>query len=382
MMKLAILGSTGSIGVSAIEIALDQGYEVVALSCNSNAERLIAQYRLLKPRYLAVEDPVAYQIVKEALKSEPVELLGAGGAKEIASMPIYDVIVNAIVGYAGLLPTFEALKSGKRLAIANKESLVVYGEELMKLAKEHGTELLPVDSEHSAIFQCLQGNEQNEIEKLILTASGGPFRGLCRDEIRGKKASEALKHPNWSMGRKISIDSATMMNKGLELIEAMHLFSVPQEKIEIVVHPESIVHSGVKFKDKSLICQLSAPDMKLPIQYAVNYPRRVANPINDIDLSDLSKLTFFQPDYEAFPCLKLAREVAVKGGFYPCMMNSANEFAVELYLQDRISFYEIHSIVENALSFAYRGDPTKIEDIVDCSNQIRRKLEELHGFTN
>lgn len=381
-MKLAILGSTGSIGVSAIEIALDQGYEVVALSCNSSAERLIAQYHLLKPSYLAVEDSVAYQTVKEALKFEPVELLGPGGAGQIASMPIYDVLVNAIVGYAGLLPTFEALKSKKRLAIANKESLVVYGEELMKLAKEYSTELIPVDSEHSAIFQCLQGNERNEIETLILTTSGGPFRGLRRDEIRGKKASEALKHPNWSMGRKISIDSATMMNKGLELIEAMHLFSVPQEKIEVVVHPESIVHSGVKFKDKSLICQLSTPDMKLPIQYAVNYPMRVDNSINDIDLSQLSKLTFFQPDYESFPCLKLAREVAARGGFYPCIMNSANEFAVELYLQDRISFYEIHSIVENALSLEYRGDHTKIEDIVDCSNQIRKKLEEIHGFTN
>ncbi len=372
-MDVAILGSTGSIGTNAIEVCLNQHYNVVALTCNSRADLLIEQYYQLRPKFLAVENELAYKKIKDELKFEDVVVLGKGGTIEIAKNYNYDVILNAIVGYAGLLPTYQAVKSSKRLAIANKESLVVYGEELMKIAKEYDTELIPVDSEHSAIFQCLQGNYHNEIEKILLTASGGAFRNLSMAEIAKKPAKDALKHPNWDMGNKITIDSATMMNKGLELIEAMRLFNVKADDIDIVIHPQSIVHSGIKFRDKSLICQLGTPDMKLPIQYALNFPNRYQNNCQDLDLCDIVNLEFFKPDFEKFPCLKIAKEVAKKGGFYPCIMNSANEYAVDLYLKGKIGFYDINKIIDKALDKGFNGDSSNIEDIINCSKEFSLK---------
>ncbi len=374
-MKVAILGSTGSIGKNVIEVCKNQGYTVTALSCNSNIDLLIEQYRELKPKMLAVKDKKAYDTLKKRLALEPVTIVNKGGGIQICRHAKYDVIVNSIVGFAGLLPAVEACHSGKRLALANKESLVIFGETIMQLAKEKGTEIVPIDSEHSAIFQALQGNRDNEIEKVILTASGGPFRDLSKEEIAKKTCEEAIKHPNWSMGKKISVDSATMMNKGLELIEAMHLFNISEDKIDVLVHPQSIVHSGVKYKDKSIILQASSPDMKLPIQYALNYPNRYENCTEDIDLTEIKKLEFFEPDEEKFPCLRIAREVAKKGGFFPCIMNSANEYAVDLYLKGEIGFYDISNIIEKALTMNFEGNHKKIADIIKCNVAVKKFLD-------
>lgn len=379
-MNVVILGSTGSVGRSAVDVCKHENHKVLALSCEKNIEILIEQYWELKPKFLAVESKEKLDILKEKLLGEDVILFGKGGAEKISSELDYDVLVNAIVGIAGLKSTYLAAKTGKRIALANKESLVVFGEELMKISKDHSTEIIPVDSEHSAIFQCLNGEEKNDVSKILLTASGGPFRTMSVNRRSKCKSKEALKHPNWSMGKKISIDSATMMNKGLEFIEAMRLFSVKPSQIEVLIHPESIVHSAVQFVDNSVIAQLSIPDMRLPIQYAINYPKRNFDStfaIKELNFTDGLSLNFYKPDFQDFPCLEIAIRVADMGGLYPCILNAANEFAVEQYLNDKISFYGISNIISDALSLNYNGNSDNIDDIINCHNEVLTKCLEI-----
>lgn len=377
-MKVAILGSTGSIGRTALQLCKSRAHEVRALACNSNVELIIQQYYEFKPSVLAVEDEYAYLQVKSKLASEDVCIYGKGGAELIAQANDYDVILNAIVGIAGLRPALKAALSKKRLAIANKESLVVFGETIISIAKEHGTELIPVDSEHSAIFQCLQGENSSHLQSVILTASGGPLREMSRKYRASVKAEQALKHPNWSMGKKISIDSATLMNKGLEFIEAMRLFDLSADKIEVVIHPESIIHSAVSFVDGSVIAQMAVPDMTLPIQYAFDYPKRMLldSGINSkLDFFSGLNLSFFKPDYEGFPCLNLAKEAVRMGGIYPCVLNAANELAVSLFLENKIGFYGISDLVQRALEKNYSYDHNSIDDVISCHNEVIASLE-------
>ncbi len=372
-MDVLILGSTGSIGKNAIEVCIAEGHNVVGLTCNKNVDLLLEQYNRLKPKFLAIESLDGFEKLKTQLNKEDVTILGPGGAYKLASDLDYHVVLNSIVGMAGLKPAYFAAKSGKRLALANKESIVVFGETLIKIANENSTEIIPVDSEHSAIFQCLQGEKNNEISKILLTASGGPFRNMTIEERAVSGPDKALKHPNWSMGQKISVDSATMMNKGLEYIEAMRLFGVDSSQVEVLIHPESIVHSAVQFKDNSIIAQMSVPDMKLPIQYAINYPKRSYDSsfaIKELDFSKGLSLNFHHPDYEGFPCLSLAIDAAERGGFYPCALNAANEFAVSKYLKGNIGFYEISDIVRNALNLKYTGNPEDLDDIIDCHKRL------------
>lgn len=383
--KLAVLGSTGSIGRDTLEVARGDGHRVVAISFNTNYKLGLEQYYEFRPELIAVEDEAAYHIVKEQLKEEEVEVLHKGGAAYIAEHSDYDVILIAIVGIAGLEPAYKAAQSSKRIAIANKEALVAFGESLLERCKEHGTELIPVDSEHSAIFQCLQGSSQKEIDKILLTCSGGPFRRLSREEIAPMKAEQAIKHPKWSMGKKISIDSATLMNKGLELIEAMRLFQVRADEIEIIVHPESIVHSAVLFKDGSTIAQLSEPDMKIAIRYAINYPHRweVKRENQESRISFLfdQDLHFEKPDFERFPCLKLAIEAANKGGIYPAVLNSANEACCRLYLEGKIGFYDISTIISAAINRVYDADTTSLAEVYFCHREVYNSIIEKYSDT-
>jgi len=336
MKTLTILGSTGSIGRQTLEVAKHLGLKVVALTAHNNIELLEKQKDEFKPDAVAIG-------------SEPD---GEAKIADIAKNSGADIIVTAIAGMAGLSPTLAAAETGKRIALANKEPLVCAGEQVMQTAKKHGTEIIPVDSEHSAIFQCLKDKAEvssSEVSKLILTASGGPFRGKSRNELENITPEQALAHPNWNMGKKISIDSATLMNKGLELIEAMHLFSTPPEKIEVVIHPESIIHSMVEYADGSTLAQLSIPDMRMPIQYALTYPARKPSLTAPLNLAKLGKLTFEQPDLDTFPCLRLAYEAAKLGQSACKALNEANEEAVELFLSGKIKFLDIPKMIENAI---------------------------------
>lgn len=381
--KIAVLGSTGSIGRNTLEVVRRDGHRVVAISFNKNYELGLRQYYEFRPDVVAVEDDEAYNTVKEVLKGEAVELLHRGGAAHIAEYVDYDVLVLAIVGIAGLAPAYKAAKSSKRIAIANKEALVAYGVALMELCERHSTELIPVDSEHSAIFQCLQGSRPEEVAKLILTCSGGPFRSLSREEIATMPASKAIQHPKWSMGRKISIDSATLMNKGLELIEAMRLFHVRPDQVQIVVHPESLVHSAVLFRDASTLAQLSLPDMKIAITYAINYPHRRAVEESgleaELSLYSNTSLHFEKPDFERFPCLKLAMEAAKKGSIYPTILNSANEACCQLYLDGKIGFYDISAIIAEAMSENYSVDITSPDEVYFWHGEVYNKVIRKYG---
>lgn len=381
--KLAVLGSTGSIGRNALEVARSDGDRVVAISFNKNYKLGLEQYREFRPDIVAVEDEEAYHIVKEALRDEAVTVLGKDGASLIAEGADYDVILLAIVGIAGLKPAYEAAKSSKRIAIANKEALVAYGVALLELCREHHTELIPVDSEHSAIFQCLQGSSPSEVSKLLLTCSGGPFRGLTRDEIALMPASKAIKHPKWSMGKKISVDSATLMNKGLELIEAMRLFRVRPEDVEILIHPESIMHSAVLYRDGSTIAQLSVPDMKIAISYAFNYPHRreqaFLSETEALDIFFQGGLHFDRPDFERFPCLRLAIEAAKKGSIYPAVLNSANEASVQLYLDGKIGFYDISDLISAAIDEDYNVNITSPDEVYFCHEEVYNKIVRKYG---
>ena len=349
--RISILGSTGSIGRQSLDVIAACGMEAAALTANSNAVRMEEQVRQFKPELAVLMDERAAADLRVRLADTPVRVAaGMEGLLEAAELPSADTVLTAVVGMIGLRPTMAAIREGKRIALANKETLVCAGQLVMEEARDFGAEILPVDSEHSALFQSLQGcRDRGEVRRLILTCSGGPFFGKTRTELQGMTRKDALQHPNWSMGAKITIDSATLMNKGLEFIEAMHLYQMPPEKISIVIHRESIIHSLVEYCDRGMIAQLGAPDMRLPIQYALTWPRRTGGPAEPLDLCACGPLTFAQPDLDTFRCLDLALKAARTGGTAGAILNGANEAAVALFLEDRIGFLEIADRVALAL---------------------------------
>lgn len=378
MKNLVILGSTGSIGTQALEVAQAAGYEILALAVGSCIDTFEQQLRRFRPRFAAVYDAAAAADLKVRVADMDITVLsGMDGLCTLASLPQADVVLNAVVGMVGLLPTLSAVEAGHDVALANKETLVAGGAFVMDAVARKGTRLLPVDSEHSAIFQCLQGMpEKSMLKRLILTASGGPFFGYTPQQLETVTVKDALKHPNWSMGAKITIDSATMMNKGLEIIEARWLFDMPEDKIDVVVHRESIIHSLIEYNDHAVLAQLGEPDMRVPIQYALTYPDRLASPTKQLRLEDWGKLTFFAPDDETFPAMGLCREAIRRGGAYPAALNAANEQAVALFLDGKISFKDITrtvaSMLEKDISL-----PHTVEDILETDRQIRRETREV-----
>lgn len=378
--RLAILGSTGSIGRQTLEVvaANPDEFEVEVLTAQRNADVLISQARQFKPNVVVIVDETHYTEVKEALAGEPVKVFaGAQALESVVQMNSVDLVVTALVGYAGLKPTIKAIEAGKSIALANKETLVVAGALVTRLAREHRVNILPVDSEHSAIFQCLAGEIHNPVEKIILTASGGPFRGKTRAELAQVTKAQALKHPNWSMGAKITIDSATLMNKGLEVIEARWLFGTAASQIEVLVHPQSIIHSMVQFEDGSIKAQLGLPDMRLPIQYALGYPQRLKNSFPRFDFARYPALTFEKPDTETFRNLALAFEALDRGGNMPCVLNAANEVAVAEFLNDRLSFLGISEVVEQCLGKSDYVKEPALEDYVETDKMARIRAKEL-----
>ncbi len=350
--RISILGSTGSIGRQSLDVMSACGMEAVALTANSNVARMEEQVRQFRPELAVMMDEDAARDLRARLADTPVRVAsGLEGLLEAAELPAADTVVTAVVGMIGLRPTMAAIREGKRIALANKETLVCAGTLVMEEARDYGAEIVPVDSEHSALFQSLQAShDRGEVKRLILTCSGGPFFGKKREELEGMTREDALRHPNWSMGAKITVDSATLMNKGLEFIEAMHLYQMPPEKISIVIHRESIIHSLVEYCDNAVIAQLGTPDMRLPIQYALTWPRRTPGPANPLDLCSCGPLTFAQPDMETFRCLPLALQAARTGGSAGAILNGANEAAVALFLEGKIGFLEIADRVEKAMS--------------------------------
>lgn len=373
--RVAILGSTGSIGNQALEVISGhpEMFEVVTLTANTNAQLLIKQAKEFDPDSVVIASEAKYDEVFKALDPLGIKVFtGEESISEIVKSSTIDIVLTAMVGFSGLKPTVEAIKAGKAIALANKETLVAAGEIITKLAATHHVPIIPVDSEHSAIFQCLQGH-MGEIEKILLTSSGGPFFTKSAEEIANATVEQALNHPKWSMGAKITIDSASMMNKGLELIEAKWLFNVKPSDIEIIVHPQSIVHSMVQFKDGAVIAQLSHPDMRLPILYALSYPYRVDLNTKRLDFAEVRNLDFFKPDYNKFPCLRIATEAISKGGNLPCSMNAANEIAVHHYLKGGMPFSAIPKVIENVLSGTkFVAEPT-LEEIFDTDMLAREQ---------
>ena len=371
--NLSILGSTGSIGKQSLDVCRKCGYGVKALTAFSSVDEIEKQAREFKPEKVALVDEKAAADLKIKLADTDIKVLGGmDGVCECAEIQSADTVLNSVVGMAGLKPTLTAIYAGKKIALANKETLVAGGQLVMSEAKKHSVEILPVDSEHSAIFQCLQGKPTNKaLKKIILTASGGPFFGKTADELRDVTVEKALKHPNWSMGAKITIDSATMMNKGLELIEAVWLFSVKPDDVDIVVHRESIVHSAVEYDDNSVIAQLGLPDMRIPIQFALTYPERFESPVGELSLSQIGKLTFFEPDYETFRCINLCRKAINMGGLYPAAVNSANEQANLMFRQGKIGFLDIADKVEAVLEKTPHYDNYTFEDILEIDKFAR-----------
>ncbi|MEZ4800608.1 MAG: 1-deoxy-D-xylulose-5-phosphate reductoisomerase [Flavobacteriales bacterium] len=374
MKKVAILGSTGSIGTQALDVIKNQteSFSVEVLTAHSNADLLIAQALEFKPNAVVIGDESKYQIVKDALWNADIKVYaGAEALEQIVESGEIDIVLTALVGAAGLRPTIKAIESGKHIALANKETLVVAGDIVTKLAKEKAVNIYPVDSEHSAIFQCLAGEWHNPIEKIILTASGGPFRGKTQEELKHVTKAQALKHPNWDMGAKITIDSASLMNKGLEVIEAKWLFNLNPNQIEVIVHPQSIIHSIVQFEDGSMKAQMGLPDMKLPIQYALGYPNRLKSDFPRFDFLKYPNLTFEQPDRATFRCLSLAFEAMHQGGNMPCVMNAANEIAVAKFLKDEIGFLEIADVVgETMQKIPFIAQPT-LDDYIASDKEAR-----------
>lgn len=371
--KLVILGSTGSIGTQALEVARKHKIEITALAANSSVDLLESQIREFKPKKAALLNEAAARDLKARVAdTETVVLSGINGVCECAREQTADTVLNSIVGMAGLLPTLDAIDEGKNIALANKETLVAGGRLVMRAAAEKGVKIYPVDSEHSAIFQCLQGAPENRaVKRIILTASGGPFFGKTRPELLYVTAEQALKHPNWDMGAKITIDSATMMNKGLEIIEACWLFGVPEDKIKVVVHRESIIHSAVEFDDNAIIAQLGLPDMKIPIQYALTYPNRYPSPSGEVDFAKLATMTFAEPDYDTFDCLAVCREAIRRGGLYPAAANSANEQANSLFRQGRIGFLEIGELVGEAMEACENIEDYTLSDVLRVDRLAR-----------
>ena len=382
MKRLAILGSTGSIGTQALEVVNSNPglFEIEVLSAHSNATLLVEQALKFKPNAVVITDETKYTEVKEALSQHPVKVFaGKKSLDEVVQWDSVDMVVAAIVGFAGLSSTLAAINAGKTIALANKETLVVAGDLVMQLATEKKVNIIPVDSEHSAIFQCLVGEHPDSIEKVILTASGGPFIGRKPNYLVNVKASHALQHPNWTMGAKITIDSATLMNKGLEMIEAKWLFGLRNEQIEVIVHPQSIVHSLVQFTDGSVKAQLGLPDMKLPIQYALSFPRRLHNDFKRFSFKDYSKLTFEQPDYKTFRNLALATDAMFKGGNLPCVMNAANEIAVTAFLKNKVGFIEMSDIIEQTMGHISFIEHPSLEEYEHSDAEARAYATELAG---
>ncbi len=372
--KIAILGSTGSIGTQALEVISQHSdkFEAYALVANNQVDKLIEQARQFTPEVVVIANEEKYDYLKQSLADLPIKVwAGAEAIEQAVHDSEIDIVLTAMVGFSGLKPTIEAIKAGKTIALANKETLVVAGELITKLAFENRTPILPVDSEHSAIFQCLNGEGNNEIDKILLTASGGPFRNFSAEELRKVTKAQALNHPNWNMGAKVTIDSSTLMNKGLEMIEAKWLFDVQPSQVQVVVHPQSIIHSMVQFKDRSVMAQLSVPDMRMPIQYAFSYPQRLASNVNPIDFFDLACLTFEKPDTDKFRNLSLAYRAIEKGGNMPCIMNAANEMAVALFLEEKIGFQEMSHLIEQTMQkTVFIGSPS-LEDYIHTDAEAR-----------
>ena len=382
MKRIAILGSTGSIGTQTLDVVREHAdeYEAYALTAGHNAELLIAQAREFHPEVVVIADESRYETVREALADLPIKVwAGAEAIGDAASLPDVDVVVTAMVGFAGLRPTVAAIEAGKTIALANKETLVVAGELITELAVKHRAPILPVDSEHSAIFQSLVGEDGNAIDKILLTASGGPFRTTPIEELANVTAARALKHPNWEMGAKITIDSATMMNKGFEMIEAKWLFGVEPERIEVLVHPESIVHSAVQLADGGVKAQLGVPDMRLPIQYALSFPRRMSLSGERLDLAALGRLTFELPDFDKFDCLRIAYEAIAAGGNLPCVVNAANEVANAAFRRGAVGFLDIPRLIRRAMTDATRCQRASLSDYLASDAEVRRLVA---GYLN
>ena len=371
---VAILGSTGSIGVQALGVISEQEelFRVEVLTANENCELLINQAKKYKPNSVVIVNEKKYQKVYSELNPLNIKVYaGSESLNQIVDSDEIDIVLTALVGYSGLLPTINAIKNRKKIALANKETLVVAGSLIKTLCEENSTEIIPVDSEHSAIFQCLAGEESNPIEKIFLTASGGPFRGKKLDDLKNITKKQALKHPNWSMGAKITIDSATLMNKGLEVIEAKWLFDLSKEQIEVVVHPQSIIHSAVQFQDGSIKAQLGLPDMKLPIQYALGFPKRLSNRFERFSFFDYPNLTFEKPDLETFKNLALAYKAMEKGGNSPCILNAANEIAVSAFLNDKIGFLNMADLIDNCLEKINFVKNPSLEELIESDLETR-----------
>ena len=373
--RLAILGSTGSIGTQALDVVDNHPdrFSVEVLTANNNVELLVKQAKKYQPNIVVIANPDKYSTVKEALAADPIKVYaGVEAVAQVAAMSNIDMVLSAMVGFAGLLPTFRALEAGIPVALANKETLVVAGELIMEMASMKKVPLIPVDSEHSAIFQCLEGEKNNPVEKILLTASGGPFRGEGVDFLRKVTKCQALNHPNWKMGNKITIDSASLMNKGLEAIEAKWLFNVKPSQIEVVVHPQSIVHSMVQFTDGSIKAQMGLPDMRLPIQYAMGYPQRLSNPFPRFSFADYPALSFEKADVAVFRNLSIAFEAMERGGNAPCVMNAANEVAVAAFLNEKCGFVEMSAIIEQTIEKATFMARPGLSDYLESDREARR----------
>ena len=380
MKQLAILGSTGSIGTQTLDVVRQypDKFSVYALSAHRKIDLLIQQALEFNPAVVCIGDETFYQPLRDALSDLPIKVLaGEKALAEMVTMPVIDVVVAAMVGYAGLKPTIEAIKAKKIIALANKETLVVAGELICRLAQRYNVPILPVDSEHSAIFQSLVGEDAQKVEKLLLTASGGPFRTFTYDQMQHVTASQALQHPNWEMGAKITIDSASMMNKGFEVIEARWLFDMPLEKIQVLVHPQSVVHSAVQFVDGSVIAQMGTPDMRLPIQYALTYPERWQSNVPRLDLFSVNSLTFEAPDLQRFPNLRLAYDAMEKGGNMPCVLNAANEVVNLAFREGRCGFLQMSDVIAQTMTKANFIDQPTYEDYVETDVEARKIAKEL-----
>lgn len=385
MKNITILGATGSIGTQTLDVIRKEKEELklIAISANKSYEKVIEIIKEFKPKYAVLMEEHAFKVVEDFCADNKVDtkvLKGMEGMVYISTLDEVNIVVTSVVGMIGLIPTIKAIESGKDIALANKETLVVAGELVISKAKEHNVNILPVDSEHGAIFQCLRGNKKEEVKNIILTASGGPFRGRKNEELIDVKPENALKHPKWNMGRKISIDSATLMNKGLEVIEAHFLFDVAYENIKVVVHPQSIVHSMVEYKDGSIIAQMAVPDMRLPIQYALNYPNRKKSQIESLDFYEISSLTFEKPDMDTFLPLKLAYEAGKKGGIMPAILNGANEVAVDLFLREKIKFLCIGDLLEECMNKFYKPVEATLENIINIDKEVREYLEKKYDI--
>lgn len=384
MRNISIIGATGSIGIQTLDCIRNQreDLKLIAVSANKSHEKLIKIIEEFSPKYVSCDDPKCYEELSEYKKISNANfelLFGMEGNIKICTLDEVDLVVTAVVGMIGLIPTVEAIKHRKTIALANKETLVVAGKLIMSLAKEYDVDILPVDSEHNAIFQCLMGNNKDEIYKILLTASGGPFRGYTLQQLKNVTVKEALKHPNWNMGPKITIDSSTLMNKGLELIEAYWLYGVSEENIEVVVHPESKIHSMVEYVDGSIIAQISCTDMRLPIQFALNFPKRVNRIVDRIDFFEIKQLNFERPDLETFKCLKLAYDAIREGGIKPCVLNGANEACVDLFLKDKITYIQIGDIVEKYLNKFENKHSFQLEELIDIDKKVKNYIYKEYG---